>query len=153
MPVIDDIRSLGPRATLAYQNALEAGRVEVHRAQVMLIGQDRAGKTSLKKSLLGLAFDPDEQSTDGIEVDPSMFEIDVEHAQNWQRIDEKPGMSLFGNHLRRIMAEKLGKQIQKGYRKVPQKAKEKTSEQDKVSTLEMQRIKERIIIIISPYPG
>ena len=36
----------------------------------MLIGQDRAGKTSLKKSFLGLPFDPEEESTDGIEVDP-----------------------------------------------------------------------------------
>lgn len=50
----------------------------------MLIGQNRAGKTSLKKSLLGLKFDPGEQSTEGIEVDPSRFELDVDRVMNWQ---------------------------------------------------------------------
>ena len=49
----------------------------------MLIGQDRAGKTSLKKSLLGLPFDPKEQSTEGIEIDPSKCEIDVDRIKNW----------------------------------------------------------------------
>ena len=37
----------------------------------MLIGQDRAGKTSLKRSLIGLPFNPKEKSTAGIEVDSS----------------------------------------------------------------------------------
>ena len=44
----------------------------------MLIGQDRAGKTSLKKSLRGICFDPEEDSTDGIEVDPSFFNVSTE---------------------------------------------------------------------------
>ena len=35
----------------------------------MIVGQDRAGKTSLKKHLLGLPFDSQEPSTNGIEVD------------------------------------------------------------------------------------
>ena len=44
----------------------------------MLIGQDRSGKTSLKKSLRGQCFDPDEDSTVGIEKDPSHFKITTE---------------------------------------------------------------------------
>ena len=55
----------------------------------MLIGQDRAGKTSLKKSLIGLPFNPKAKSTDGIEVDPSKFQLDVDEVRNWQPIDEK----------------------------------------------------------------
>ena len=39
----------------------------------MIIGQARTGKTSLKKSLKGELFDPDEESTKGIETDPSYF--------------------------------------------------------------------------------
>ena len=39
----------------------------------MIVGQDRSGKTSLKKSLKGEKFDPDEDSTDGIDVDPTLF--------------------------------------------------------------------------------
>ena len=55
----------------------------------MLIGQDRAGKTSLKKSLIGLPFHRKEKSTDGIEVDPSKFQLDVDEVRNWQPIDER----------------------------------------------------------------
>jgi len=73
----------------------------------MLIGQDRAGKTSLKKSFLGLPFDPNEQSTDGIEIDPSKFEIDVDKVKNWRRTDEKVGVSQFADDLARMVAEKL----------------------------------------------
>ena len=79
----------------------------LYRARIMLIGQDRAGKTSLKNSFLGLPFDPNEQSTDGIEVDPSKFEIDVNEVKNWQRTDEKLGISQFANDLARIVAEEL----------------------------------------------
>ena len=44
----------------------------------MLIGQDRAGKTSLKKSLKGICFDPQEYSSVGIEVDPSHCKVSTE---------------------------------------------------------------------------
>ena len=73
----------------------------------MLIGQDRAGKTSLKKSFLGLPFDPNEESTDGIEVDPSKFEIDVDQVKNWQRTDEKLSMSQFAHDLAKMVAAEL----------------------------------------------
>ncbi|XP_074621186.1 uncharacterized protein LOC141879794 isoform X5 [Acropora palmata] len=45
------------------------GKVKVYRGRIMLLGQDRAGKTSLRKSLLGLPFDPEQESTVGVEVD------------------------------------------------------------------------------------
>ena len=64
----------------------------------MLIGQDRAGKTSLKKSFLGLPVDPNEQSTEG---------IDVDQVKNWKRTDEKLGVSQFANDLARMVAKKL----------------------------------------------
>ncbi|XP_044171091.1 uncharacterized protein LOC122955367 isoform X2 [Acropora millepora] len=44
----------------------------------MLIGQDRSGKTSLKKSLKGMPFNPNEGSTVGIDVDPSYFKVTTE---------------------------------------------------------------------------
>ena len=57
--------------------------MNVYRGRIILVGQDRAGKTSLKKSLLGLSFDFKEQSTDGIEIEPSKFEIEVKQIKNW----------------------------------------------------------------------
>ena len=44
----------------------------------MFIGQARAGKTSLIKSLKGEAFDVNEGSTIGIEVDPAYFKVSKE---------------------------------------------------------------------------
>ena len=69
-----------------YQKALRDGFVNVYRGRIFLIGQDRAGKTSLKKSLLGVPFDPKEESTEGI--DPSKCDIDVNRVQNWH-VDSK----------------------------------------------------------------
>ena len=68
---------------------MKDGAVNVYRGRVLLIGQDRAGKTSLKKSLIGLPFNSKEKSTDGIEVDPSKFQLDVDEVRNWQPIDER----------------------------------------------------------------
>ena len=73
----------------------------------MLIGQDRAGKTSLKKSFLGLPFDPGEESTDGIEVDPSKFEVDIDQVKNWKRTDEKLGVPQFASDLAKMVAMEL----------------------------------------------
>ena len=73
----------------------------------MLICQDRAGKTSLKKSFLGLPFDPGEESTDGIEVDPSKFEVDIDQVKNWKRTDEKLGVSQFASDLAKMVAMEL----------------------------------------------
>ena len=44
----------------------------------MLIGQGGAGKTSTKKSLKGIRFDPNEDRTVGIDVDPSHFKVSTE---------------------------------------------------------------------------
>ena len=44
----------------------------------MIIGQNRTGKTSLKKSLKGEKFNPKELSTEGIETDPSYFKVSTE---------------------------------------------------------------------------
>ena len=57
--------------------------MNVYRGRIVLVGQDRAGKTSLKKTLLGLPFDYQEQSTDGVEIEPSTFKIEVEQIKNW----------------------------------------------------------------------
>ena len=74
----------------------------------MLIGQDRAGKTSLKKSLIGLPFNRKEKSTDGIEVDPSKFQLDVDEVRNWQPIDEKKqGLLGCSKDVAQLVAERM----------------------------------------------
>lgn len=87
--VPDEILARGPRAVEAYQKALKDGKVFVSRGRVIIIGQDRAGKTCLRKSLCGLPFKPEEPSTDGI--DAALYELDVEHlnASDFRRKDEE----------------------------------------------------------------
>ena len=105
--VPSEIKARGRKAMLAYENALKTGKVKVYRARIMFIGQDRAGKTSLKNSFLGLSFDPKQQSADGIELDLSKFEVDVNQVSNWKRTDEKQGVSKFVPSLVRMVAGKL----------------------------------------------
>jgi len=76
----------------------------------MLIGQDRSGKTSIKKSLKGIVFDPDEDSTVGIDVDPSHFKVTTE---TWLT-GKKDGESTtdteaisFEHNAARLVAERL----------------------------------------------
>ena len=87
--VPSEIQKHDPEVQRAFFRAMWSGEVQVYRGRIMFIGQDRAGKTSLKKSLLGMPFDPQEDSTVGIEVDPSKFEVDVDHAINWQPTEQK----------------------------------------------------------------
>ena len=73
-----EITVRGRLALEAYKRALAEGKTCDKRVPVMLIGQDRSGKTSLKKSLRGETFNPDEESTVGIDVDPSHFQVSTE---------------------------------------------------------------------------
>ena len=103
-----EIEARGEKAQLAYQRALKDGAVNVYRGRVLLIGQDRAGKTSLKKSLIGLPFNSKEKSTDGIEVDPSKFRLNFNEVRNWQPIDEKKqGLLGCSKDVAQVVVEKM----------------------------------------------
>ena len=104
-----EIQARGIEAEHAFQRALKKGKVRVYRGRVMLIGQNRAGKTSLKKSLLGISFDPGEPSTDGIEVDPSRFEVDVDRVMNWQLVKNEKFTSEFADDIARLVVGELQK--------------------------------------------
>ena len=66
-----EILARGRIAIDAYRRALLEGKGYARRVPVMIIGQARTGKTSLKRSLKGELFNPNEGSTKGIETDPS----------------------------------------------------------------------------------
>ena len=103
-----EVRVQGREAVLAFQNAMRSGRVKVHRGRIMFIGQERAGKTSLKKSLIGIPFDPRQDSTVGIEVDPSKFEVEVNQVKNWQRTEQKKlDVSEFSENIAKMIAKDL----------------------------------------------
>ena len=76
----------------------------------MVIGQDRAGKTSVKKSLLGLPFNPMEPSTDGVEVDSSTLEVEVKQVKNWEPVDEPESLdNQLNEEVAKLVVEELSK--------------------------------------------
>ena len=106
--VPQEIQAQGHRAEAAFREAMEKGSVEVYRGRIMLIGQARAGKTSLKKFLLGIPFDPEEESTVGIKVDPTKFEVEIDHVKNWQFTDHKKlDLSEYHEDIAKITAEHM----------------------------------------------
>ena len=75
----------------------------------MLIGQARSGKTSLKKSLKGIPFNPHEDSTVGIDVDPSYFKLTTE---TWKiamedQVTDKEAKSYYEYNLGRQVIKNL----------------------------------------------
>lgn len=85
-----EILARGLAAVEAYNKALLSGKTVLKRLPLMLIGQDQAGKTSLKKSLRGISFDPEEDSTDGIDVDSSFFNVCTE---TWRTGEQDKGQN------------------------------------------------------------
>ena len=64
----------------AYYKALKDGEARDNRIPIIIIGSDRVGKSSLRKHLLGLPFDIEEPSTNGIEVD--VVKLTAENAKD-----------------------------------------------------------------------
>ena len=73
-----EILARGRPAIEAYRRALLEGKGYARRVPVLIIGQARTGKTSLKRSLKGELFNPNEGSTKGIETDPSYFKVSTD---------------------------------------------------------------------------
>lgn len=79
LPVVpDEIILRGRSARRVYNEALLEGTKQLKRVPIMIVGQDCSGKTSLKKSLKGEPFNPEENSTVMMEVDPSHCKMTTE---------------------------------------------------------------------------
>ena len=107
--VPSEILARGPLAVGSYNRALDAGRASVKRVPIMLIGQHGAGKTSLKKSLKGILFDPEEDSTVGIDVDPSHFKVTTETWKTGAKEKDQNSESAisFNHHTAKWIADRL----------------------------------------------
>ncbi|XP_072036012.1 probable serine/threonine-protein kinase pats1 isoform X2 [Amphiura filiformis] len=63
-----EIISHSIEAKQAYQQAFSFGTKNVFRTRLMIVGQERVGKTSLKKTLTRKRFQRDQEMTDGIDT-------------------------------------------------------------------------------------
>ena len=67
------VRARGEKALAAYHRALKTGGSTYDkRVKVLLVGQDRVGKTSLGKALRGEPFNEAELSTEGVQMIPAI---------------------------------------------------------------------------------
>ncbi len=62
-----EIRKEGEEAIKVYKKALREGRIKIPRCNLLILGQERMGKTSLLTLLLGGKFNPDQDPTRGID--------------------------------------------------------------------------------------
>lgn len=134
-----EIRARGAEAELAYRNALLEGKVNVFRARLLIIGQDRAGKTSLKNSLIGLPFDPEEPSTDLLEVNPLKFELSVEQVVEWKAVgdENKEPQSPEDRCVARLVAENIMKKKGEEYQRKPEGEKAEGEKREAPQTTEV----------------
>ena len=108
-----EINLRGPLAVEAYNKALNEGKARVKRLPIMVIGQDRSGKTSLKNSMMGKPFNPDEDSTLGIDVGRSHFNVSTdicmpsENTVNNQTQNDFRDALSFEHNIARLVAEVL----------------------------------------------
>ncbi|KAL9975391.1 hypothetical protein ACROYT_G012548 [Oculina patagonica] len=108
-----EILARGTLALEAFNNALAEGESCVKRVPLMLIGQARSGKTSLKKSLMGIRFNPEEDSTVGIDVDRYDFKVTTETWVTGKKDEEAEcdtAAILFEHHAARLVAGRLKKE-------------------------------------------
>ena len=99
-------------ALRAYKKALSEGRTCIKRVPIMLIGQDRSGKTSLAKSLKGERFNPEEDSTVGIDADPSHFKVSTEIWKPGEK-DEQQNVEKacsYEHHVARLTVQNLSEE-------------------------------------------
>ena len=76
----------------AYSQALQGSKAKNNRIPIMVVGQDRGGKTSLMRRLLGLPFDKDQPSTAGIDV--NVIELSEQNAEDpWKKREVKKFMT------------------------------------------------------------
>lgn len=130
----------GADAVAAFRRALEFGSIFDKRVKVVLIGQDRVGKTSLGKSLKGEPFDENEPSTDGVQMSLLMRNVDE---QPWSDSVLPHNTTVFDHKCALIISEKLrqqtieessGKGVEKqtgeSMKQVPENSKQEKSEAD-----------------------
>ena len=78
------VTSMGSDVGELFVQALQQGSVEIVRIKIVIVGRDRTGKTSFKRSLLNEKFQPIQPSTSVAKA-----ELAVCEASNWRRVSDK----------------------------------------------------------------
>ena len=121
LPVIPlEIEKQGPEIVKKYKKALRDGKDTIPRCGLLFLGQERKGKTSLYKLLVGKDFDPNQDSTLGIDnnevstVDPR--EVTIEWSEKSKGDQFKERENLHASAIIRVSEIKLPDQPKVGKR-------------------------------------
>ncbi|MDZ7968922.1 MAG: COR domain-containing protein [Nostoc sp. DedSLP03] len=77
-----EISAKGIRDTVSYYLQLQKGeKKSLNEAKLLIVGQGRVGKTSLMKQIIGQSFAPDENKTEGINIQKWNLPIDNTNIQ------------------------------------------------------------------------
>ena len=98
------IQDGGEKVLAAYNRALETGWTYDKRVKVLLVGQDRGGKTSLSKNLRGEPFDELEPSTEGVNMIPPVKDAGTDAWTNPARVE---GTNIFDHKMAVKISELL----------------------------------------------
>ena len=102
------VRAVGEKALTAYNRALETGWTYDKRVKVLLVGQDRVGKTSLSKNLRGESFDESEPSTEGVTMIPPVMDAGTDA---WTNPVHLKGTNIFDHKMAAKITEYLSSKL------------------------------------------
>ena len=95
----------GPKGLAAYNRALKYGKTHDKRVKVLLIGQDRVGKTSLGKYLKGEPFNEQQPSTDGVEMSSPIKNAGT---QAWKNLASRQHKTAFDHKCAELIVREEG---------------------------------------------
>ena len=94
----------GSKAKAAYRRALENGKTRDVRVRIMLIGEGKAGKTSLKRFLKGETFNKHEASTLGVDMDAPLLRYGL---KAWSARKTVENISVFDHRSAQLVVRQL----------------------------------------------
>ena len=94
----------GNKAKAAYRRALENGKTRDVRVRIMLIGEGKAGKTSLKRLLKGEKFNKHEASTLGVDMDEPLLKDGL---KAWSAHKTVKNISVFDHRSAQLVVRQL----------------------------------------------
>ena len=118
----------------AYARALAFGSTYDKRVKILIVGQDRVGKTSLGNFLRGEPFDINETSTSGVQMIPPIKNAGKDA---WRNPDDT---HVFDHKVTAEMAREMQSIPSKQSENLPQNETEEEKNQDQISDASKERI-------------
>ena len=104
-----EIEKRGPQAKKIYIETLREGRRKIPRCKLLILGQERTGKTSLYHQLVGKQFQKDLDPTRGIDnkIVDTVVDLRQLSIEEWQEKDAPESGNLFSEEVANLLRPKI----------------------------------------------